>query len=131
MEENVKKTSSERVSEMLHYSINAHLASSKAEFAALLDITPETLSRFLSGKREPPANSWRAFNAKLGKAFNEDWLLTGQGEMMSQHLTSFDMPSSPSTIDMLILEMRESRKAKDDQIDRLLTIIERMHNGHE
>lgn len=131
MEGNVRKTPAERVSEMLHYSINAHLASSKAEFAALLEITPETLSRFLSGKREPPANAWKAYNTKIGNAFNEDWLLTGQGEMMSDHLTPLDIPSSPSTIDMLILEMREARKAKDDQIDRLLTIIEKMQNGHE
>ena len=129
MEENERRTSSERVNEMLHYALSAHLASSKSDFAALLEITPETLSRFLSGKREPPINSLRAFNAKLGNAFNEDWLLTGQGEMLAEHLTSLDTPSSPSTIDMLILEMRESRIAKDEQIDRLLTIIEQMQKG--
>lgn len=129
MEENERRTPSERISEMLHYAINAHLASSKSDFAALLGITPETLSRFLSGKREPPSTSWKAFNSKLGNAFNEDWLLTGQGSMTAEHLTSVDMPSSPATIDMLIIEMREARIAKDEQIDRLLTIIENMQKG--
>ena len=130
MEENNRKTSAERINEMLKFAIANDLAASKSGFADLLDITPETLSRFLSGKREPHKNSWSAFNAKLGKPFNEDWLLTGSGDPRSQaHLPITQQ--TPSTIDMLIQELREQRIAKDEQIDRLLTIIENMQkNDH-
>lgn len=124
MEENNRKTSAERINEMLKFAIANDLASSKADFAALLDIKPETLSRFLSGKREPPKNAWSAYNAKLGNQFNEDWLLTGIGE--PRHDVLPITPQTPSTIDMLIKELREQRIAKDEQIDRLLSIIEKM-----
>lgn len=125
MEENNRKTPPERIGEMLKFAIANDLADSKTAFAALLEITPETLSRFLSGKREPSKHSWSAFNAKLGKPFNEDWLLTGIGDPRSQTPLPIT-PQTPSTIDMLIQELREQRIAKDEQIDRLLSIIENM-----
>ena len=130
MEENGRKSPSERINEMLKFAIGSHLAESKADFATLLDITPETLSRFLSGKREPPATSWKAFNQKLGNVFNDDWLVTGQGEPMSRNLTSSLAQPKPSAIDVLVTELREQRIAKDEQIDRLLTIIENMQKGN-
>ena len=130
MEENGRKSPSERINEMLKFAIGSHLAESKADFATLLDITPETLSRFLSGKREPPATSWKAFNQKLGNVFNDDWLVTGQGEPMSRNLTSAFTQPKPSAIDVLVTELREQRIAKDEQIDRLLTIIENMQKGN-
>lgn len=133
MEENGKRTPAERMNEMFRFAIANHLASSKSDFAELLEIAPETLSRYLSGKKEPPANTWKAFNFKLGKPFNDDWLLTGSGEMMSRNLTtSQDQPIGDPTITeaimLLLKEMRESRIARDEQFNRILTMMENLQN---
>ena len=130
MEQDKKMTQAERMNEMFRYAIANHLASSKSDFAVLLDIAPQTLSRFLSGRREPPASTWRAFNVKLGKPFNDDWLISGQGAMF-KNLTSSSEPPVGNTpisdaIVMLIKEMRESRIARDGQLDRILTLMENL-----
>lgn len=130
MEKDTKKTPAERMNEMFRFAIANHLASSKSDFAVLLDIAPQTLSRYLSGRNEPPANTWRAFNVKLGKPFHDEWLITGQGEMF-KNLTSCQEqpigdPSITEAIVMLIKEMRESRISRDEQFNRILTLMENL-----
>lgn len=132
MEENGKRTTAERMNEMFRFAIAHHLASSKTGFAELLEIAPQTLSRYLSGKKEPPANTWRAFNVKLGKPFHDDWLLTGKGEMFKNLTSGQDQPIGDPTITeaimLLLKEMRESRIARDEQFNRILTMMENLQN---
>ena len=132
MELQKKMTPAERINEMFRYAVANHLASSKSDFAALLDITPQTLSRYLSGKKEPPMNTWKSFNVKIGKAFNDDWLITGQGQMLKNLTSASEQPLGDSPITdavvLLLKEMRESRIARDEQYNRLLTIIENMQD---
>jgi len=134
MEQDKKKTPAERMNEMFRFAIANHLASSKSDFAVLLDIAPQTLSRYLSGKKEPPANSWKAFNVKLGRPFHDDWLITGQGEMLKNLTSSQERPigdaSLTEPIMMLLKEMRESRISRDEQINRILTLMENLQNGN-
>ena len=130
MEQDKKKTPAERMNEMFRFAIANHLASSKSDFAALLDIAPQTLSRYLSGRNEPPTNTWRAFNVKLGKPFHDDWLITGRGEMFKNLTSANEQPlgDAPITdaIVMLIQEMRESRISRDEQMNRILTLMENL-----
>lgn len=136
--ENKQINLTERIKSMYQFASSKGIANSKSEFADFLGITQPTLSRFLSGAKEPPANTLRKFNAKFGGAFNEEWLLLGRGEMLAANADELtiakpepkeqpigDEPIS-SAFAMLIQEMRESRIAKDAQIERLLTIIENM-----
>ena len=130
MEQDKKKTPPERMNEMFRFAIANHLASSKSDFAVLLDIAPQTLSRYLSGKKEPPMNTWKAFNVKLGKPFNDEWLVTGRGEMFKNLTSKQEQPTGEASLTepimMLLTEMRESRIARDEQMNRILTLMENL-----
>ena len=114
-----------RINEIYKYAFSAGLVSSKQEFAEKISISREIFSRYLAGKAEPSKKTLQAINVALGSPFNEAWLLTGEGEMMADGI-SVNPNTQPSELRLLITEMRESRIAKDDQIDRLLRIIENM-----
>lgn len=128
---------------MYKYAIANGIVKGKTEFADFLQVQPATLSRYLSGKQEPSTNSMRRFNVIFGNVFNELWLITGQGAMLAsqeQEPMQVKGPSPAPTehigceafssaIQALVTEMRESRIAKDEQIDRLLTIIEQMQKS--
>lgn len=140
----INQNVTERINLMYRYAVSKGLVKSKTEFAELLNVTQATMSRFLSGKNEPADFTLRKFNARMGHVFNETWLLVGKGEMLASKqstdpITPQPQPSTPtepvgceafsSAIHELIVEMRESRIAKDEQIDRLLTIIENMQKN--
>lgn len=132
-----KMTMPERINEVYKYAIACGKAKNKQQFAEKVGITNVTLSRFLTGKKEPSAKTLEQINERFGRVFNKEWLLVGVGDMLSsQSAAVLPEPTEPpigqepisSAISMLITEMRESRIAKDEQIDRLLTIIENMQN---
>ena len=133
-------STSERIAEILKYAIvNKHVAD-KGEFAAMLGVNPSTISRYLSGKKIPPESSLRKFNAAFGNIFSDQWLLLGVGEMLNgnqpadaialnvhapvyqntgnggNHVTQNDVNG----------ELLSIIHKRDEQIDRLLTIIENM-----
>jgi transcriptional regulator with XRE-family HTH domain len=118
-------TMSERIQEIFKYAIASGRASSRMDLAEKCGITNVSLSRFLNGKAEPSKKTLLQMNDAIGKPFEEVWLLTGAGEKMASHQ---EPPIGDATITdaivMLIQEMRESRIARDGQINRLLTLIE-------
>ena len=116
-----------RINEMYKYAISTGKVSSKSEFADLAGVSREMLSRYFAGVREPSKKTLAAINRALENPFSDVWLLTGTGAMMADG-TSLNPNNKPSDIQLLITEMRESRIAKDEQIGRLLTIIENMQN---
>ena len=142
--ENKQIKLTERIKSMYRFAVQKGFVNSKTEFAEFLGITPQTFSRFLNGAKEPPANTLRKFNAKFGGAFSEEWLLLGRGEMLAANADETPTPMAKpepkeqpfgdqpisSAFAMLITEMRESRIAKDEQIERLLTIIENIQKGN-
>ena len=128
-----------RVNQMYKYAIANGIVDGKTAFADFLQVQPATMSRYLSGKQEPSVNSMRRFNVIFGNIFNESWLILGQGEMLASNEKQQEpavKPSEPigveafsSAITMLVEEMKRSNIAKDEQIDRLLTIIENMQKN--
>ena len=116
-----------RINEMYKYAISTGKVSSKSEFADLAGVSREMLSRYFAGVREPSKKTLAAINRALENPFSDVWLLTGTGAMMADG-TPINPNNKPSDIQLLITEMRESRIAKDEQIGRLLTIIENMQN---
>ena len=123
MEQNF--TMQDRINEMYKYAFATGKVASKQAFAELGGISREALSRFLTGKTEPSRKTLTAINTALGSPFNEQWMVFGTGDMLATAA-----PSAPTThqteLQMLIQEMRESRIAKDEQIDKLLNIIANM-----
>lgn len=118
-------TMSERIQEIFKYAIASGRASSRMDLAEKCGITNVSLSRFLNGKAEPSKKTLLQMNDAIGKPFEEVWLLTGAGEKMASRQ---EPPIGDATITdaivMLIQEMRESRIARDEQINRLLTLME-------
>lgn len=124
MNTNGNSTLCERVSEMYKFAISEGFAASKSEFAEKCGVTNVTLSRYLNGKQEPALKTLQSMNVAMGCPFNDEWLFYGKGDMVSKKT----MPNvaSEDGLAMLVQEMRETRLAKDNQIDRLLRIIEKM-----
>ena len=132
----------ERVNLMYKYALQKGLVSSKSEFSDFLGVKQPTLSRFLCGKKEPSTPTLRKFNDRFGGAFREEWLILGKGQMLKEDGDLTPSAREPKPVDppigqeplssafaMLVTEMRESRIAKDEQIDRLHTIIEQMQKN--
>ncbi len=126
---------------LMRYVVNAKIAPSQKAFGVLMGYTNESsFSQILNGKvREP-----KDFRNKLSSnipGLNEAWIETGEGEMIksaSQQTLNGDHNTQiagnnnsinlPNTLDKAIDEIAEQRKlvAKaQEQIDRLITIIER------
>lgn len=125
-----KLTMPERMNEVYKYALSRGKAENKQSFAELMGVTNVTLSRFLTGRAEPARKTLEIMNERMGGCFNIQWLILGTGEMLSNGQETDDMPLGQESIitafNRLMDEMQESRRAKDAQIDRLLSIIEKM-----
>lgn len=122
----------ERVNSMYKHAIASGLVSSKTEFAEVTKIQPATLSRFLSGRKEPSRKTVEQMNKALGTPYRVEWLLFGTGEpyAVSDGVQPIQPTKEPpigdaplSAITMLVDEMRAQRESRDAQINELLTII--------
>lgn len=66
---------------------------------------------------------------------NSDWLLTGEGEMLRQHVVNQtnshgdNIHGSEVTVTKVDSALFDVIRKKDEQIDRLLTIIEKMQEN--
>lgn len=134
-----KKTElTERIKQMYQYAVACGYVANKTAFAEFLEIQPATLSRYMSGVKEPSANTLRKFNKIFRNAFNEEWLLLGTGAMLvgnvDQHAEHASAPvyqnngngGNNVTQNNVNGELLTIIHKRDEQIDRLLTIIEDM-----
>lgn len=138
--EKTKSELSERIKQIFKYAIACGLVTNKSEFAALLEIQPATLSRYMSGAKEPSPTTLRKFNKIFNNAFSEEWLLLGTGTMLAdksvveQHAEAAAAPvyqnngngGNHVTQNNVNDELLTIIHKRDEQIDRLLTIIENM-----
>lgn len=135
----------DRLNKMYEYACAKKLCKNKKTFAALLNMNEGNLSSAFSGKdtRYLTNNLLLRANAALGDVFNPSWLLYGEGNMLVSSNTPANYgndtvttrqqeegitSASPSTIDMLLAELKAQRESSDNQISRLLAIIENMTN---
>ena len=55
------------------------------EFAAMIGVKQETLSRWMAGKQTIPEGRLIKINGIFDNVFSKDWLLTGEGSMLSNN----------------------------------------------
>lgn len=67
-----------------NYARGVHGVKTYGEFANMIGVKQETLSRWLSGKQAIPESRLHKINNLFGDVFSTDWLLTGEGEMLKQ-----------------------------------------------
>lgn len=139
---------SERLKEVYKFAIVNNLATDKKSFSALIGISASTVSRYFTGKKIPSDQTLLRINDACGGVFNPDWLISGNGNMM----TGGDVTDNHGTVTGQIRDANvqngnnnqigipakkfESEKEwfalvaeKDKQIDRLLGIIESYTNN--
>lgn len=140
--------------ELYNYAVSHNLCANKKEFAELVGVANSNLSKaFGSDEKYLTDKFITRVNTALGDIFNPAWLLYGEGDMLcSGNTQSADNASAPvcqnngnnvtqnagapsATIDALIEEMKAQRisheklqEASNTQIDRLLSIIEKITN---
>lgn len=115
------------------------LAHNQQEVADKMCVNKSNLSKAFNG--EPSDNFLRRFNAAYNNMFSEEWLLRGEGEMMRQPITQTVNGDGNTSVagngnhvnsdlgralDEIAAQRRVTEKAQE-QIDRLLSIIENMN----
>lgn len=115
------------------------LAHNQQEVADKMCVNKSNLSKAFNG--EPSDNFLRRFNAAYNNMFSEEWLLRGEGEMMCRTITQTVNGDGNTSVagngnhvnsdlgralDEIAAQRRVTEKAQE-QIDRLLSIIENMN----
>lgn len=120
---------------LIRYALGQGIASTQKDLGRLMGYSNESsFSQIINGKVDIPKN----FIIKLKNLipeFNEQWLLTGEGEMVVSEAVT-EAPSvatpagiSPALLDKALDEIAAQRRIAEkaqEQIDRLLAIIEGM-----
>lgn len=128
-----KQTTAQRLDAVIQAAIVRGVAANKKQFAELVGIRPELLSRYLSGASVPPASTLARVNSVCGDIFSPDWLLLGTGDMFVQSDGNVNNVQHATVNNGIPPKKFDNEQGwfalvseKDKQIDRLLTIIERM-----
>jgi hypothetical protein len=109
----------------------------QSELASKIEANKVSISRALSGEKKYLTDNFiERLNSEFGEQFNLEWLLSGEGEMLKTNNQISENNSGTGIIgnnvngggindNKIILEMVEILKKKDEQIDKLLQIIQK------
>ncbi len=121
----------ERFKELVKILISERVIRNQQDFCEIMGLTSSYVARLKSGDRAVS----ESIISRLVKNFpqiNSDWLLTGEGEMLKSgvkqegHKNNLQVGNNISyNADDRIKELLEANKKKDEQIDRLLTLLEK------
>ncbi|WP_130893131.1 helix-turn-helix transcriptional regulator [Paraprevotella xylaniphila] len=117
---------------------------SQKDVAEKMGTTPPNVSSAIKGVESVLTESFlHRFNRAFNYEFNENWLLTGEGEMLKPNQSVGDISNSnvsgvnvsgreihinPNAYDTLLKIVESNQKTTEkfqEQIDRLITIIEK------
>lgn len=130
---NTRKDRLNEVYEHLRKHFGIH---TKTQFAAVLKITQPALSSAMNGNEAYLTdNLFKRICAEYQGVFNLDYLLTGNGQLLTIHeevkseqIEKEPNPQQPSSyIDKLIASLEKQVKDKDDQLadkDRIIKLLE-------
>ena len=135
----------QRFIEAVNLLIDSRILRNQAELVQILGLSKGYVSQIMNGKREPSETIVRKF-ADLCPANNATWHLTGEGETRSQNTQAIgtnygtaingdgNKLETPTSMEMALTEIAEQRKLtakSQEQIDRLLGIIEGFQNSQK
>ncbi len=133
----------DKLVEMYNYALSKGFCTNKKSFAEYVGINPSNISKIFHDTqgRYLTNSTLLKINGALGNTFSQDWLLTSQEPMFRSIPANYGNDTvttrqreegitgaPPSTIDMLLAELKAQRESSDNQISRLLAIIENMTN---
>lgn len=135
----------ERLKAAYDYLRNQGRVHTQSDVASLMDATRQNVSAAMKGKDGVLTNSFlKRFNAAFDDVFNSDWLINGEGEMLARspyqeingdHNTQIagngnsvnGIASINKALDEIAAQRQVVQKSQE-QIDRLLSIIENMNS---
>lgn len=140
MNKNLTKTTVELIADAESLSLS--------KFAVLIGCNPQNMYDIKSGKAKGVSNSIADKIVSTFPQYSRSWILTGEGDMLVHPIqqsingdgntqvagNNNQVNNSPATIDKAIDEIAAQRRVVEksqEQIDRLLSIIENMNrNGN-
>ena len=138
MQENIRKKC---INDAFRYLRSTGTIHTQKDVAMKMNASRPNVSAAFSGDHKYLTDNFiERFNSAFGNVFELRWLLTGEGEMlrdihmdekMGEDSRNADAghDTLPSTLDKAIDEISEQRKIimkSQEQIDRLIAVIERM-----
>ena len=138
MQKNIRKKC---INDAYHYLRSTGTIHTQKDVAMKMNASRPNVSAAFSGDNKYLTDNFiERFNSAFGNVFELRWLLTGEGEMLRDIHTDEKMGADsriadaghdtlPSTLDKAIDEISEQRKIimkSQEQIDRLIAVIERM-----
>lgn len=135
----------ERLKVAIEFLKNQGKVHKQKDVAITMGASEATISNALKGDESKLTDRFlHRFNSAYGDIFNIEWLIKGEGEMLSSSIHqeingdnntqvagNNNHVNSPATLDKAIDEIAAQRKLVEksqEQIDRLLSIIENMNN---
>lgn len=132
----------DRLRQVFNYIKSIGLVHTQKDLAERMKASEATVSKALKGEEQILTSSFlRRLNRAFDNIFNSQWLLTGEGEMLVHHVNQSvngdnntqiagnnNRIALPSTLDRAINEIAEQRKLvskAQEQIDRLITLLEK------
>lgn len=124
------RTQNERLREAFNYLKGKRKVRNQQDFTERIDSDRTTVSLVLNGKIKIPDILF----VKVTEAFPElsrNWLISGKGEMLIPSINQ-ENKNGPNVIgdnnfsDSTNKELLEMLKKKDEQMDRLITLLEQM-----
>lgn len=120
-------TQNQRLKEAFEYLKTTKRIRNQQDFTERIESDRSTVSQILNDKIKIPNNLF----GKVTKAFPEiskEWLEFGQGEMICPNINQENINGTnvvgENTVNNLSSELIDIIKKKDEQIDRLITLLE-------
>lgn len=85
-----------------NYARSNHGVKTHGEFAQMIGVKQETLSRWLAGKQVIPNSRLKRINNIFDNVFSESWLLSGEGEMLNKSIPSVAQDTPVSLTDAIL-----------------------------
>ncbi len=114
----------ERFNTAVNYLKERGLVHTQKDVASMMGTTSPNVSSALKGVESVLTDNFlRRFYVAFEQVFNEAWILSGEGEMLKSTPPAENL--SMSRLLSLLEASHETIRKRDEQIDRLITLLEK------
>lgn len=116
----------ERFKRAYEYLRNRGMVHTQKDLAEIMQATPPHVSLAFKGDNKYLTDSFLLrFNEAFGRIFNHQWLILGEGDMLKEEEDETAFEQSETSRFLSLLEK------KDEQIDRLIALLEQRYGTEE
>lgn len=116
----------ERFKMAYEYLRNRGMVHTQKDLAEIMQATPPHVSSAFKGDARFLTDKFlQRFNHSFGEVFNLQWLILGEGDMLKEEEDETEFEPSETSRFLSLLEK------KDEQIDRLIALLEQKYGTEE